>query len=136
MSFNILVVDDSKTTRTIIGKILQMAQVPVRDLHEASNGKEALKILENKWIDLIFTDINMPVMNGIEMIDNMKKNDLISDIPVVVISTEGSQKRINDLQDKGIKAYIRKPFTPEQICSIITNILGDWNGRQKERTIN
>ncbi len=125
MAYNILIVDDSATIRAVIARSLQMAQVPINSLYEASNGEEALKILNDNWIDLVFTDINMPVMNGIEMITNMEKNDLISSIPVVVISTEKSSTRIEELQKKGIKGYIEKPFTPEAIESVIKKILGE-----------
>jgi len=124
MSFNILLVDDSKTVRAVISKTLELAGVPVNKLYEVSNGKEALDILANNWIDIVFTDINMPVMTGIEMIEKMSENDLLKNIPVVVISTEGSRTRIEMLKSKGISDYIRKPFTPEQIKKSVDNITG------------
>ena len=71
MSYNILIVDDSKTIRSVIKKTLDIADVPVGDLYEAENGKEALDVMNSNWIDLIFADINMPVMTGIEMIKKM-----------------------------------------------------------------
>ena len=122
MSLNILLVDDSETVRAIIAKTLELAGVPVTELYEAPNGKEALDILDNHWIDLVFADINMPVMTGIEMIEKMHENDLLKTIPVIIVSTEGSQTRIDMLKSKGIKEYLRKPFTPEQIKKIMDNI--------------
>lgn len=124
MSFNILLVDDSKTVRAVISKTLELAGVPVNELYEASNGKEALDILDNNWIDIVFTDINMPVMTGVEMIEKMCENNLLKTIPVVIVSTEGSRTRIEILKSKGISDYIRKPFTPEQIKKAVDNITG------------
>jgi len=125
MSLNILLVDDSKTVRSVISKTLELAGVPINELYEVSNGKEALDILANNWIDIVFTDINMPVMTGIEMIEKMSVNDLLKTIPVVIISTEGSRTRIEMLKSKGISDYIRKPFTPEQIKKAVDNITGE-----------
>lgn len=125
MSFNILVVDDSETVRAIISKTLELTGIPVAELHEASNGKEALDILENHWIDLVFADINMPVMTGVKMIEKMHENGLLKTVPVVIISTEGSRTRVEYLKSLGISDYLRKPFTPEQIKKIVENILGE-----------
>lgn len=128
MLYNILIVDDSRTTRAVISKTLNIAGVPINELYEAENGKIALDILEKKWIDLVLADINMPEMDGVEMVDRMSKDRLLRTIPVVVVSTEGSQTRIEEMRSKGVKAYIRKPFTPEVIKSIVENILGEKNG--------
>jgi len=124
MSFNILIVDDSETVRAIISKTIELAGVPVYELYEASNGKEALDILNDRWIDLVFADINMPVMNGIEMIDRMCENDLLKTVPVVIVSKEGSRTRIDVLKSKGIKEFLRKPFTPEQIRRVVDAYAG------------
>jgi two-component system chemotaxis response regulator CheY len=123
MPYNILIVDDSETVRAVIGRTLEMAGVPVRTLREAQNGEEALAILRDDWIDLVFTDINMPVMSGVEMIQHMQEDDLLGTIPVVVVSTEGSKTRIEDLMDRGVRAYIRKPFTPEKVKKIVDELL-------------
>jgi two-component system chemotaxis response regulator CheY len=124
MSFNVLVVDDSATVRAVMEKTLKIAAVPVDEFHEASNGKEALAILADHWIDFIFADINMPVMNGIEMVEEMSRDGLLKTIPVVIVSTEGSTTRIEQLMDKGVSAYIRKPFTPEIIRNVVNEIMG------------
>ncbi len=75
----------------------------------------------------MLADINMPEMDGVEMVDNMSRDGLLRTIPVVVVSTEGSQTRIEEMRSKGVKAYIRKPFTPETIKGIVENILGEKN---------
>jgi two-component system, chemotaxis family, chemotaxis protein CheY len=132
MSLNILVVDDSETVRSVIAKTLRMAGVPVSELFQAANGKEALDILKDHWIDLIFSDINMPVMGGVEMIQQMKQDDILKTIPVIVVSTEGSATRIEQLKAQGVRAYIRKPFTPELVRSVVNDILGFEAGKNTE----
>ncbi len=125
MSYNILIVDDSRTTRMVISKTLNLSGVPINQLYEAENGKVALKILEENWIDLVLADINMPEMDGVEMVDHMAKDGLLKTIPVVIVSTEGSQTRIEEMRAKGVKAYVRKPFTPELIKNLVEDILGE-----------
>lgn len=127
MAFNFLIVDDSKTIRAVIEKTLHMTGVPIGEVHHAGNGQEALDLLESHWVDLIFADINMPVMNGVEMIQRMHENGVMQSTPVVVVSTEGSTTRIEQLKQLGVTAYLRKPFQPEQFSEIINDILGKTN---------
>ena len=124
MALNILLVDDSDTVRAVLHKTLRLAEVPISECFQAANGAEGLDILEKNWIDLVFADINMPVMNGVQMIEKMADSGLLKTIPVIVVSTEGSQTRIDYLKSKGVRAYLRKPFQPEQIKSIVEDILG------------
>lgn len=123
MALNILIVDDSKIVRRIVAKTLRLARIPIGELSQAGNGKEALEILAGQEIDLVVTDINMPVMGGIEMIEKMGRDDLMHSIPVIVISTEESRARIDQLNHGGIKAYLRKPVPPEQIRDVIGDIV-------------
>ncbi|OGV52947.1 MAG: two-component system response regulator [Lentisphaerae bacterium GWF2_52_8] len=127
MAFNVLIVDDSSVVRSVIGKTITLANIPLNEVFYAVNGEEALKVLGEKWVDIVITDINMPVMDGLELIDRISKDGLMSSIPVVVVSTEGSTTRIEELKAKGVRGYIRKPFTPEQISGIFKEILGDSN---------
>lgn len=124
MGYNILVVDDSKTMRAVITKGLRAAGVPIDELHEAANGWEALTHLEAQWIDLVLTDLNMPEMNGMELVQEMAKGDTLQNTPVVVVSTEGSKTRIEELERHGIRGYLRKPFTPEDLKTTVEDILG------------
>jgi len=128
MALNVLVVDDSAVVRAVISKTFQLAGIPVGELFQAGNGKEALEILNNNWVDLVFSDINMPVMGGIEMIEKMCEDGLLKTIPVIVVSTEGSTTRIEQLKSKGISAYIRKPFTPELVRKVVDDIIGGQDG--------
>jgi len=123
MSLNVLIVDDSAVVRKMIAKILGLAGVPTGELYEAGDGRQALELLESHWIDLVFADLNMPVMNGEEMIDQLRANPTWADLPVVVISTEGSETRINRLLEKGV-GFIHKPFTPETVRNVVTEMLG------------
>lgn len=124
MSISILVVDDSETVRSVIAKTLRMTNVPVKELYTAANGQEALDVLRNQWVDLVLTDINMPVMTGVELIERMVEDDALKGIPVVVVSTEGSATRIEELKAKGVCAYLRKPFTPEKFQEVFQKVLG------------
>jgi len=126
MAFNILVVDDSSVMRAIIIKTLRLSQLPLGEVYEAANGQEALKLLEGKWIDLALVDINMPVMDGEEMIKRLRQNPATADLPVIVVSTEGSETRIGGLVQKGA-GFVHKPFTPESLRGIILKTLGGLN---------
>lgn len=123
MAYNVLLVDDSETTRAIIAKTLRLAGVPVGTLLEAGNGEEALELLSHEWVDLVFADLNMPVMDGMELVSRMSQDGLLANIPVVVVSTEGSERRMSELKLLGIKAYVRKPFTPEKLGRLVNELL-------------
>ena len=125
MSFNILIVDDSKTIRSVIKKTLDIAGVPVGDLYEAENGQVALDVMNSNWIDLVFADINMPVMTGIEMVEKMSEDKTLEKTPVIIVSTEGSKTRIDDLLKLGVRAYLRKPINPEDLRNIVQEVMGE-----------
>ncbi len=127
MALNILVVDDSETVRSILLKTLKLSGIELNDPLQASNGREALAVLRENWVDLVLTDINMPDMGGVELVERMMDDDVLKAIPVVVVSTEGSATRIEDLKAKGVRAYVRKPFTPEQIREVLDEVLGTGN---------
>ena len=130
MSLNVLVVDDSGVARAMIIKTLSLAGVPLGQVYEAQNGQEGLAVLENNWVDLALVDVNMPVMNGEEMIDKLRSNPAWADLPVVVVSTEGSQTRIERLQKKGAR-FIHKPFSPEIVREIVQQLTGVTNESAK-----
>ena len=120
----ILIVDDSETVRAVIAKAIEMSGAGVKSLFTAANGQEALDILGREWVDLVFADINMPVMGGVEMVKRMKADADMKDIPVVIVSTEGSATRIKGLMESGVRAFLRKPFTPEGLKTTIDGIMG------------
>ncbi len=123
MAINILIVDDSAVMRAMILKTMRMTDLPLGEIYQAANGQEGLDSLNQNWIDLVIVDINMPVMNGEEMIDRVQENPDTKEIPIIVISTEGSKTRVGRLQDKGAR-FIHKPFSPEIICDTIKDITG------------
>jgi len=123
MAINILVVDDSAVMRAMVIKTLKLAGTPLGEIYQAANGREGLDVLGSHWVDLVFADINMPVMNGEEMIDEIRDDPTWRELPIVVISTEGSQTRIESLHKKGAE-FVHKPFTPEIIRNVLENMLG------------
>lgn len=127
MALDVLVVDDSDIIRSMVKKTLRLAELPLGNVYEAANGREALDVLDGNWVDLVLADLNMPVMDGIEMVDRMKASRDIAGIPVIVISTEGNAKRIEEMRSKGVAEFIRKPFTPESIRDAVCRVTTDWS---------
>ena len=125
MSFNVLIVDDSSSMRAIVKKIIKVSGFNIGNLHEAADGKEAIKVLTDEWVDLVLTDINMPNMNGLELISEMKKNDILQSIPVVMVTTVGSENKIQKSMKLGASGYIKKPFLPEDIKRTLIAIMGE-----------
>lgn len=125
MAYKVLVVDDSLPMRSVIKKTIKASGFGDTAFFDASNGQEALAVLQEEWIDIVVTDYNMPEMNGIELIQEMKKDEVTSTIPVLVITTESSQAKVAEFMEKGASGYIKKPFTPEAIKEQLIQILGE-----------
>lgn len=125
MVINVLIVDDSAIVRTVLRRTLSIAGFELGEVLEASNGREALALLAKTKVDIVFTDINMPEMNGVEMVEEMEQSGYLEAFPVVVISTERSETRVESLKKMGVKAYIKKPFTPEKVKMIVDLLLRD-----------
>ncbi len=125
MAYKILVVDDSLPMRAVIKKTIKASGYGTTDFMEASNGREALEQMESEWLDLVITDYNMPKMNGLQLIEEMKKDEVLKAIPVLVVTTEGSRAKVDEFMEKGAVDYVKKPFTPEEIRQKLTQILGE-----------
>jgi two-component system chemotaxis response regulator CheY len=123
MSLNVLVIDDSAVMRSMIIKTLHLCGLPLNEIHQASNGQEGLHMLAEHWIDLALLDINMPVMNGEEMLARLRENPETTDLSVIVVSTEGSETRIAALREQDAE-FVHKPFTPEILREIIMRMTG------------
>lgn len=123
MAFNILVVDDSAVMRAMIIRILRLTGLSLGEVYEAQNGKEGLKVLDEKWVDLALVDINMPVMNGEEMIDNIRKSQTTADLPIIVVSTESNVERVETIRRKNVE-FVHKPFTPEVLRKTVIQLTG------------
>jgi two-component system, chemotaxis family, chemotaxis protein CheY len=124
MATNILVVDDSGTMRGMIKRTLAISGLDVGEVFEAANGIEALAQMDQHAISLVLLDINMPVMNGLRLLERIHDDPRLRDIPVIIASTEGSETRIRDLLKAGARGYVRKPFRPEQLRDILTPLVG------------
>jgi len=124
MSFNVLIVDDSNSMRSVIKKIITISGFKMDQCYEAGNGKQALEILSKVWVDVILSDLNMPEMNGLELLAALKGDSLLQEIPVIIISTEGSDERRRTVLEMGAKQFIKKPFTPENVRKIIYEVIG------------
>lgn len=118
---SVLVVDDSSTTRSLITSMLE--DIGGIDVFEASSGFEALKILPRRPFDLVVTDINMPDINGFELVSFVKNNEKYKNIPVIFVSTERNEEEINKGMSLGAFAYITKPFNTEEFHGIVKKAL-------------
>jgi len=112
---SVLIVDDSTVMRKIVERSLRMAGLELERVVEADNGDTALRLVRQGLPDMIFSDINMPTMDGLEFVRQLRSVEGADRIPVVMITTEGSQSRVIEALALGAQGYIRKPFTPEQV---------------------
>ena len=124
MSLNIMIVDDSPVMRVFLRKVVQLTGLPVGEYCEAGDGEAALQLLQERWMDLILTDVNMPRMNGEEFVRRLQADGTLHDIPVIVVSTDASQERIARMIKLGAKGYVSKPFLPETLRDEVEKILG------------
>ena len=116
----ILIVDDSSMMRAMIKRVVAIADVPVADICEAGNGAEALAILNTRDVQILLTDINMPVMTGIELLREVAKDDRWADLVRVVVSTDGSSSRRAEVAGLGVRCYLEKPFSPEVMRDVLS----------------
>lgn len=127
MAFQILIVDDSETMREFIARVIALSGLEAGHCHQASNGQEALELLRSVWVDIVLTDVNMPVMNGEEFLARMAEDELLRTIPVLVVSTDGTHHRMARMMALGAKGYVTKPFTPEMLRQAMEKLLGVGN---------
>jgi two-component system, chemotaxis family, chemotaxis protein CheY len=119
-----LIVDDSSVMRKIVERSLRQAGVELESVSEAANGAEALAALQSTAVDLILCDINMPVMDGLEFVHQISTVESAKGVPIVMITTEGSESRVVQALSAGARGYIRKPFTPDQVKEHVLPLLG------------
>ena len=115
MAMDILIVDDSAAIRKILRRVLQQAEVPLGEVFEAGDGLEAVEQLKNRKVSLILSDINMPNMDGLQFLSCLKASEEWRNVPVIMITTEGSQAKVMEAVQLGARGYVRKPFTADQI---------------------
>ena len=119
-----LIVDDSSVMRKIVERSLRQSGIELEKVVEAANGAEALAALQSNVVDLILCDINMPVMDGLEFVRQVATAETAKGIPIVMITTEGSESHVVQALSAGARGYIRKPFTSDQVKEHVLPLLG------------
>lgn len=112
---NVLIVDDSAALRKILQRVLRQAEIPLGNLYEAGDGVQALEAMKANSVDLVLSDINMPNMDGLQLLAQIRANSQWQDVRVIMITTEGNQARVMEAVGLGAAGYVRKPFTADQI---------------------
>ena len=124
MAFDVMVVDDSPAMRRFIRRVIEVSGFRVGRYLEAGDGEEALAQLESEWVDVVLTDINMPKMDGETLVKEMRQLSHLMAIPVIVISTDATESRMDRLRSLGAQGYVTKPFAPERLREEIESVLG------------
>ena len=119
----ILIVEDSPTMRQLL--VFSLRRLKNVEIVEAQDGMDGLRKVSGDHFDIALIDINMPVMDGLKLIRLMRSEETLKDIPIVVITTEGSQQRVEAFMDGGAADYIKKPFTPEEVRRKLNRIMGE-----------
>jgi two-component system, chemotaxis family, chemotaxis protein CheY len=123
MAFNVIIVDDCPAMRAFIVRVIDLSGFESGKRLQASNGQEALAILREQRVDLILTDINMPIMNGEDLLCQLDRDELLKTIPVLVVSTDGSEHRIQRMISLNARGYLKKPFSPEALREKLEELL-------------
>jgi two-component system chemotaxis response regulator CheY len=123
MSLNVLVVDDSAVMRAMIIRTLSRSQLPLRDVHEAAEGMEALQLLDAHWIDLALVDLNMPGMSGEALIEAIRENPGIADLAILVISGEDRETHLSWIREQRAD-FLQKPFTLDAFRAAVERLTG------------
>lgn len=124
MAYRVLIADDSPVMRSFVRRVIELSGFELAKCFEACNGQEALETLRSEWVDAILTDINMPVVDGEELLRRLAVDDLLRSIPAIVISTDATRSRIERLMALGARGYVTKPFLPETLRSELERTLG------------
>jgi two-component system, chemotaxis family, chemotaxis protein CheY len=128
MPYSVLIVDDSPVMRSFIRRVMTLSGFDVGECLEASDGEEALMQLKEHHVDVILTDINMPKMNGEELLRRLETEGVLRSIPALVISTDGTKDRILRMISLGAEGYMTKPFSPETLREELERVLGERYG--------
>lgn len=124
MPLRVLIVDDSPMMRGFVRRVLNLSGLEIAVLSEASDGQEALDLLEREGADLVLTDINMPNMDGETFVRKMSEQGLLSTVTVIVVSTDATESRIEHLRSLGARGYLSKPFVPETLRAEVERLIG------------
>jgi len=122
-ALRVLIVDDSSVMRKIVDRSLRQAGLDLKEVFEASNGVEALARMQETRVDLILSDINMPTMDGLELVRQLQAVENAKGVPIVMVTTEAGESHVVQALSNGARGYIRKPFSPDQIRERIIPLL-------------
>jgi two-component system chemotaxis response regulator CheY len=120
---DVLIVDDSAAIRKILQRVLRQTGIPIGNIVESGDGREALEALKTQTVGLALLDINMPNMDGLELLGHLKASAAWAHLPVIMVSTEGSQAKVLEAVKMGASGYVRKPFNADQIKEKLAEIL-------------
>jgi two-component system, chemotaxis family, chemotaxis protein CheY len=120
---DVLIVDDSAAIRKILQRVLRQTDLQIGEVKEAGDGTEAVEILRNRTFGLILSDINMPQMDGLQLLARIKEMEHLRNVPVIMITTEGGQGKVMEAVQLGAAGYVRKPFTADQIKEKLVGIV-------------
>jgi two-component system chemotaxis response regulator CheY len=123
VAYNVLIVDDSPAMRRFVRRVLELTGIELGKCLEANNGQEALDVLRLEWVDIVLTDINMPLMDGEELLRALKSDTALQSIPVLVLSTDRSESRVRQMLELGAGGYVGKPFLPGDLGDEMTKLL-------------
>ena len=127
MAYSVLIVDDSPVMRSFIRRVIALSGFEVAECWEASDGEEALARLRDHAVDVILTDINMPKMNGEELLRRLEADGTLKSVPTLIISTDATKDRILRMLSLGAEGYMTKPFSPETLREELERVLGGRN---------
>ena len=123
LPLDVLIVDDSAAIRKILQRVLVQADLTLGKVLEANDGAEALEKLKTETVHLVLSDINMPRMNGLELLAHLRADPKWKSLPVIMVTTEGSQNKVMQALELGANGYVRKPFTAEQIKTKLAGLI-------------
>jgi two-component system, chemotaxis family, chemotaxis protein CheY len=123
MPLDVLIVDDSAAIRKILQRVLRQTDLNLGEIREAGDGIEAVEILKDRTFGLILSDINMPRMDGLQLLARIKEMDHLKNVPVIMITTEGGQGKVMEAVQLGATGYVRKPFTADQIKEKLIGVI-------------
>jgi two-component system chemotaxis response regulator CheY len=124
MAYRVLITDDSPAMRSFVRRVIELSGFELSHCFEAGDGEEAMSLLQREWVDAILTDINMPGVDGEELLRRLAADEMLRSVPAIVISTDATENRISRLLALGARGYVTKPFRPETLRAELERILG------------
>jgi len=124
VAFRVLIVDDSPVMRALIRRVIVLSGLEGAAFLEASDGREALDVLRAQSVDVVLTDINMPSMDGEQLVRCLHADAALKSVPIIVVSTDGTESRMRQMLSLGARGYVKKPFMPETLRQELERVLG------------